>query len=239
MLLPWNAEFSSIQFWDEHYSSPFTHDHLCDRRAARTHQIKDFVVIEPGFLTSLPEIDSAKIERVAKPNAFSRRASSIKFSTAMKAPPFGSAAYADLISCFFFSRFQSCNIIPNGNHIRLGCTLFAREVLSDRVQATSGGFLQRSAAEAERGYCNTIFWKVFISASASAGAGKTVPTMRTLFIRPSDAVSTTSTAPESEKLPNHNLLSRPAISKSITFHRMRLFALCKSSAEKIHSVLKG
>ena len=28
MLLPWNAEFSSIQFWDEHYSSPFTHDHL-------------------------------------------------------------------------------------------------------------------------------------------------------------------------------------------------------------------
>lgn len=123
MLLPWNAEFSSIQFWDEHYSSPFTHDHLCDRRAARTHQIKDFVVIEPGFLTSLPEIDSAKIERVAKPNAFSRRASSIKFSTAMKAPPFGSAAYADLISCFFFSRFQSCNIIPNGNHIRLGCTL--------------------------------------------------------------------------------------------------------------------
>src|SRR5262249_55183349 len=48
----------------------------------------------------------------SRPKRFSRRWSSIRCSTAMNAPPAGSASYADRMSCFFFSRFQSCRIMP-------------------------------------------------------------------------------------------------------------------------------
>ena len=49
-----------------HRRSPFISQLLVrNRRAARTRQMKDFVVIEAGFLTPLPEIGAAKIECVA------------------------------------------------------------------------------------------------------------------------------------------------------------------------------
>jgi hypothetical protein len=38
---------------------------------------------------------------MSRPNAFSRRASSMMLSTAMNAPPTGSASYAERIRCIF------------------------------------------------------------------------------------------------------------------------------------------
>src|SRR5262249_40003294 len=49
---------------------------------------------------------------VIRPKALLRRSSSIKVSITTKAPPFGRAPYAARTSCIFFSRFQSCRIMP-------------------------------------------------------------------------------------------------------------------------------
>ena len=60
------APLRFIQFWTSTIAVQHLRLFVRDRRTARTRQMKDFVMIEPGFLTPLPEIDSAKIERVAK-----------------------------------------------------------------------------------------------------------------------------------------------------------------------------
>ena len=53
-----------------------------------------------------------------RPNTFVRRAASMTFSIAMRAPPSGRASYAFRIRSIFLSRFQSCRDCPSSRRRR-------------------------------------------------------------------------------------------------------------------------